>query len=491
MLPSLRREVLWVSDSDPVIPPFKERRLLLKRIRFDEKVEIRDSTRALILVVPRARIEQLRILATENAKPALDRGIMLFALLEADADFVPVQDLLKSLSYGTRIRVEFRDNLADVAESIARADNEIGPSCGNVELPPSLPDVSATTRLLLTRAFHDCTTIQVKPIGGGFAAECTLQVHAWLAASQVGPRPMPFFVKAGNPSEIAKERYNYEQVAGHYIPFNLRPNLIPDRCVVGSDRALIVGNFVEDAIPLREALQSGQASTAIFSLFENTLRGFRMQPFTEHNAPSWDLAPFVNDRSWAKNIRSDVVDLAVSYDLHRNASEIQEGLVEVAKSLKCRMGPYHGDLHAGNVMVRHRDSIVIDFGSINFGPLTADPAALEASLVFGDLPPGEDFESWRHFVDHLYGSLSSLSPPVPEAIPTRFSWLYRSVRELRHILVGFEGIEKEAKTVLAAYLIRFSRLLQTPLSLPPTFSEKRHAYALVIAERLLEALQHP
>jgi len=58
MLPALRREVLWVSDSDPVIPPFKERRLLLKRIRFDEKVEIRDSTFFLPDYLFKARAER-------------------------------------------------------------------------------------------------------------------------------------------------------------------------------------------------------------------------------------------------------------------------------------------------------------------------------------------------------------------------------------------------------------------------------------------------
>jgi hypothetical protein len=277
--------------------------------------------------------------------------------------------------------------------------------------------------------------------------------------------------------------------ADHYIAFNLRPNLIPERCVSGSGRALLVGNFVEDAISLRKALQSGQGSSAIFSLFENTLGGFRMQPFTSGSSPTKGLEHFVKYRCWAENVRTDVAALAHSLGLGLPPAELQNELVTVAASISYRSGPYHGDLHAGNVMVRHRDAIVIDLFSAGLGPLTADPAALEVSLVFDGLPADADFATWRSLVDQLFVSLPSLRPPVPEAKPTNFSWLYRAVRELRHVLISLEGVEKEAAVVLAAYLVRFARLLQKPVSMPATMTEKRHAYALVVAERLLRAAQ--
>jgi thiamine kinase-like enzyme len=41
----------------------------------------------------------------------------------------------------------------------------------------------------------------------------------------------------------------------------------------------------------------------------------------------------------------------------------------------------HGDLHANNIHVRGTQLILLDFGSVCEGPILADPAALEASIV--------------------------------------------------------------------------------------------------------------
>jgi hypothetical protein len=489
MLPADRRHVLWVGESTPVSAPFIERRLATKHLEIDEVSGAMDKARALIIALRRGELDMLRQALRNCAETALNHGLIVVALLDSDMDFESAEALLGEFSFAKLIRVEFATNLIDVAESIARASHEVGPSCGTVTITGDLSHVSAASQLLLTRAFHDCESIQVEPLDGGFVTECALRVHGWLRGSRVGPRPMPFFVKVGTLREIAIERQNYAMFADLYIPFNLRPNLIPDRCVRGSERALIVGNFVEDAISLREALRSGQGSTAIFSLFENTLRGFRMQPFTPGNSPTTGLGYFIRNRCWAENIHPDIVGLAANFGLKRTPAELQDALVAAAGEIKYLSGPYHGDLHAGNVMVRTRDAIVIDLASADFGPLTADPAALEVSLVFDGMPASMEFGVWRLFVDQLFATLPSLRPPVPEAKPTAFSWLYRAVRELRHILIGFDSIEPEATVVLAAYLMRFARFHQKTITSPASANECRHAYALVVAEKLLEAMR--
>jgi hypothetical protein len=489
MLPAARRNVVWIGDTAPVVAPFTDRRLGVSHSKIEEVGGLLNSARALIVVQQRGEFGLLQRVFDECAQNALDHGVMVIALMESDVDFDEVRKRQGASPFGKLIQLEFVAGLNDVAETIARATYEVGPSCETVALTGDLGRISSVSQFLLKRAFHDCESIQVEAIDGGFMAECALRVHGWLRASRVGPRPMPFFVKGGTLEEIAAERYNYVTYADHYIPFNLRPNLIPERCVSGSGRALLVGNFVEDAISLRKALQSGQGSSAIFSLFENTLGGFRMQPFTPGNSPGKGLEHFVKNRCWAEKVRPDVTALAESLELGQTPVEVQNGLVAVATDILYRSGPYHGDLHAGNVMVRHRDAIVIDLFSAGSGPLTADPAALEVSLVFDGLPANADFDAWRSFVDQLFVSLPSLRPPVPEAKPTNYSWLYRAVRELRHVLIGLDGVEKEAAVVLGAYMMRFARLLQKPVSVPATFSEKRHAYALVIAERLLKSVQ--
>jgi hypothetical protein len=489
MLPADRQGVLWVGKDPPISSPFVQRRLWVEHLKPDEVEKKLNFARALLITVQPGDFELFESTLRICARAALDRGVMVVGLLASDLDFERAQEIRRTQKLTGLVRLEFATNLTDVAETIARAGSEVGPSSGAVELLGDLSRVSPQSQFLLTRAFHDCASIQVEPLDGGFVAECALRVHAWLRASPVGPRPMPFFVKGGTLQEIAGERQNYSLFADSYIPFNLRPNLIPDRCVAGSERALLVGNFVEDAISLRKALQTGQGSTAIFSLFENTLRGFRMQPFSSGSQPQTGLGAFIKDRCRPEKLSADIAALAASYHLQRSVPKLVDDLVAAAATVSYRSGPYHGDLHAGNVMVRHRDAIVIDFAKTRFaGPLTADPATLEVSLIFDGHAADEDFENWRSFVDQLFISLPSLAPPVPEAKPTNFSWLYRAVRELRHVLVGLEGSEKEAALVLAAYLVRFARLAPNPVSSPPTFADSRHAYALVVAERLLVSL---
>ena len=125
--------------------------------------------------------------------------------------------------------------------------------------------------------------------------------------------------------------------------------------------------------------------------FETTLRGFRLQPF----ASSWGMAKggldsFVSSRIKLEDLlqKPNVIERAHEFGLAATPEELHAKISSAAKALSYYTGPYHGDLHTGNVMVRGGDAILIDFGSRGHGPLTADPATLEASLMFGT-------ESWE------------------------------------------------------------------------------------------------
>ncbi|MGH8102239.1 MAG: phosphotransferase, partial [Chthoniobacterales bacterium] len=298
------------------------------------------------------------------------------------------------------------------------------------------------------------------------------------------PRPMPFFIKIAPPALIEKERENYRTYADFFIPFHLRPNVVPERCVRGESLSSIVGNFVDESRPLREILRTGQSPGIIFSLFENTLKGFRSQP------PEGDgnLATFVQERARVSDIKSDVVALARGFGLKRTPIEIGALLVENTKGIARPFRTYHGDLHPGNVMARGRDAIVIDFSNIKSGPITADPASLEVGLVFGTDEPDKlkEFDEWKAFVDEIYGSVPIHKPPLPERNPGPVSWLRRAVREVRHVLLGCDCEQCEAAAVLAAFLLRFARL-DVEISgtgVRNTLAVRKHAYALVVAERL-------
>jgi hypothetical protein len=324
------------------------------------------------------------------------------------------------------------------------------------------------------------------------------RAHAWLKDRIADPCPLPLFVKIDKRESADEEKENYRRYAEHYIPFHLRPNLDRRRCVGMRSCAALVGDFVDDALPLRQSLRCGHGIGALFSLFETTLRAFRLQPFMANAQPMANvLADFVKNRARVHELFDVTIKRARTLGLTSALENLQQQVSNLAAPLSCFVGPSHGDLHTGNIMVRGGDAILIDFSSTNNTvPLTADPAALEVSLMFGtdEADTQECFEEWRAFIDEIYAPINLTLHPSAlfERTPGAFSWLRRSLRELRHIILGCNAKEDEAKIVLAAYLLRYARLGLEHL--PATLKDlafDRHAYALVVAERIVQTFPIP
>jgi len=383
------------------------------------------------------------------------------------------------------------ESLAKVAEKLAR--HEPGPQLGQAKIETLDPRLvlDGATETLMKRAFWDCDRLVVERLPGGKTARGTYRVFASLAGPLHGPQPMPFFVKIGTPRSIEEEKDHYRRRAEPFIPFHLRPALNPGRCVTAFDTAALVCDFVGSAVGLRAAWRNAQGAGTIFSLFEVTLRGLRGHTA---RAPkeSGNLTAFLTERIRAAEIASGFngaarIARAKALDLFREPVALEKLLIARAATIASRRGIHHGDLHCGNVMVRHQDAIVIDFGSMrDFGPITADPAVLEVSFVFG-VDEADDpaaFADWKSFVDEIY--LAPLQPPVHDAEHFRFAWLRKAVRELRHIGSCCDTEPDEAIVVLAGCLLRYGRL--SPLEFTDhtlvRLSEERRAYALVVAERL-------
>ena len=350
------------------------------------------------------------------------------------------------------------------------------------------------TKILLRRAFFNCEYIRVERLAGGKSAKETLRVFASLKGAEVGPQPMPFFLKLGKPRSIEDEKRNYRERAEPFIPFHLRPSLNEGRSVTTLTTAALVCNFVESAVALRDSLRGGYGASALFTLFEITLRGLRIHTLRTPEKTGV-IEGFIDRRVRAFEIERDWptrVMRARELGLRRSPRDIELALKAHAGGIKAREGTYHGDLHVGNIMVRNRDAIVIDFGSMEpFGPLTADPAILEVSLVFGtdnDDDAGS-FESWRSFVNEIFLEFP-LTPPSLSADHFRFTWLEKAVRELRHVVTCCGVKEKEALIILCASLLRFARLSPPELRNGKLrkLSEDRRAYALIIAERICDKL---
>ncbi len=302
---------------------------------------------------------------------------------------------------------------------------------------------------------------------------------------------MPFFIKIAESGTVQQELNNYENYAEFFIPFYLRPNLDRKRSVSTGVISSIVGNLVEDSQPLRFVLRSNPGPGIIFSLFENSLKGFRLQPLTKIKFREGSLEEYVKMRSRANEVPKQVTRCARLLGLKMSPLELEGLLCEAVKGKKCRLCPHHADLHPGNVLVRGKDAILIDFSAVNNdGPIIADPAAIEIGLVFGtdeDDDPNE-LPSWRQFVNKLYHKGLQHQPPPAERTPGPHTWLRRAIREIRHISLGCNCSMEEKNAVYSAYLIRFARLPIEKFrdkNLNPV-ALQRHAYALVAAERIIQ-----
>jgi hypothetical protein len=488
----MRDNVLLLGSLAIPSAPFTNRGLNLVPIEpSDISVSLNDA-RVVIIAEPPGHIGAIRSHLESILPVVLDHGLAVAAVVTTRERVLWTQLWQQFEKYTDPWLYELV-----AMESLAQRtlDYDAGPPVGNPKISAPKESLTAPVKHLLCRAFHDCDQVYLEPLGGGKVAAAVFCVHAWLKRSEVGPRPLPFFMKVDTPERIRREKFNYAQYADFYIPFSLRPNLIPSRCVDGRSFSALTGNFVEDAQPLRSALRSASGPGLIFSLFENSLKGFRAQPWHGFTPRQMKLGDYVKERCWAETVRPSTARRARRLGLRHSPIQIETATVAAMADVKITRHTSHGDLHAANVMVRGKDAILIDLLSIRDAPLAADPVMLEVSLVFGSDFDDDSysFKSWKVFVDELYKKIPIHQPPLTERRPDQFSWLRRAVREIRHVMLGCDCDHLEASSIMVAFLMRFARLSPTSFGARTDRSIKasilnRHAYALVVAERIADSM---
>jgi hypothetical protein len=486
-----RRYVLVIGDKPLNEVPFIERNLKIINTTVEDASNHFKFSKA-ILVSADPSLHELILNCFENLFPVADNyGITHRVLIEKETEFTEIMTLTKGADLN---EFHFYQNIIELAETIARYSP--GPPENDIAIEGDRSGLSPEVKLLLRRSFYDCERIHIKKLGGGKDAEALFKVFAWMKNSEVGPLPMPFFAKISKPDKIDRELLNYRVYTDLYISFQYRPNCRIERCVRTSNFKSLVGDFVDDSILLRAALKDIHHSGIIFSLFERSLKSFRIQPFVARRMPATgDLANFIDERVWLDQLKSrtDVIERAKAYGLKTEVENLHNLLLRVCPP-SCIIGPIHGDLNSRNVMVRGNDAILIDFSAIKpNGPLTADPVNLEVSLCF-ELDENEKllpFDAWRVLIDELYIPDKLLQPPaLSEGVPTEFSWLRRAVREIRHILTGCDCCNDEIKAIVACYLLRAVRLAPEEIHNEKDKLEFEYrAYALVVAERIILSLQ--
>lgn len=451
-----RRSILWFADHPPSPPTedaCSERGLLLGVAQVSTKPYSWAAACGAVFLLPPGGDGALLSKKWETEiREAIQHGVKVIVL--ADLEHVPsVERYNKTLP--RRFELWTREREKDVAEEIVR--HHCGPAWSGTVAIEGESTLCDEDQLLLHRVFGDCISVKLIRQPGGRSAK-VFCAYARLRDSRVGPFPLPFFVKLDKNRKIERELRNYRECTTLFIPFNQRPNLDLNRCAIGFERGVIVGNFIEESVPLREVVEKGTARQAINSLFTGALRGWRSQ--AHHDAANTICAPLVKSLegclpSQYPLFRRRQLALCAKSAESLGAQTTPDNLDELLRELppiRHRRALMHGDLHGDNVHVYGSEAILIDFTSVTIGPLVADPAALDVSLVMSAKVISET--GWGSFAQKCY-SLEHLRGLPPPGDPTRATAaLSNSIRLIRQVGLADQLSDFEYATAIAIYLLR-------------------------------------
>jgi hypothetical protein len=430
-----------------------------------------------------------------------NHGVEVILLAANDHDSIHIQEAIEDAGLNRLRHVRNGASQSSsngvLAQIFVRHDPQLGWS-GLLDIDkPEDCEISVTDELLLRRAFSDAVKIRLEPLVGGKTAD-VFRVHAQFWRNSVIVQPLPFFAKLGQLSKINRELNNYRDYADFYVPFHLRPNIDHNRTVRGARRGCFVGNFVEFAQPLWVAVEEGNFSAPLNSLFDMTLHGWWAQSFSDQRGP-------VTGRAVAGELGKDIFDNREVCEEHLKRAE-ELGLsrlpIQIYEQLCDRRGdesfyraPFHGDLHPGNIYVRNADAILIDLGSAREGPISGDPACLEVALAMdvrlSDLDT--DQKEWTKDVDRLFAPDNFLGAQLP--IEADAPWKHRvnAIRKVRILAQAARTCESGYQSAVAMYLLRrsmhptggFEEHPQEVRENLRAIDAGRRAYALVLADRLV------
>src|ERR1035441_5143654 len=127
----------------------------------------------------------------------------------------------------------------------------------------------------LRTSTENSRSITVEPLTKGFSGARVLAVYAEFAQGEAAPYPLPYFAKIDTRKRILREYEAYDRFVTRYIPFSQRPNCEPKRCFAALTDGILVGDFVDDSVPLSDVVKPHGARSIIHSLFDDALRGWR------------------------------------------------------------------------------------------------------------------------------------------------------------------------------------------------------------------------
>lgn len=338
--------------------------------------------------------------------------------------------------------------------------------------PPSLAldfrphKVVSEHKVLISRAFNDFDKVAVKGLIGGKTSK-VYRVDAVPAAG--GLRPLPFLAKIATRAKIIEEYDNFVVNVSDFVPFSARPNLIRERCQIGADSGILVGQFIEDSESLEEVVLRSSSPGVLHEVFEKLLHGWWR--LGEKDAIKSDRSVLSGLENWfeaeGKKPRQEA--------LEKHHGMVSKKIDDVLSPEQCSMrlrsilptthrrSLIHGDLHAGNIHVRSGEVYLIDFGSVTEGPILADAAMLEASLVLAagvGCTKAAVRSQWETLtLEHLYRAGWDREAPAREpsmGVEASLRCLWAAIRVIRLHSFGMRVSPGEYAPLVAAAFFRLA-----------------------------------
>ena len=400
----------------------------------------------------------------------LDYGIML-GIVSADFDGaarLQARVLESASAIGLEpesIRV-VRPKIEDLSQILR--SHEPGPSADkSIEIKQRKGDASIkpTDEILLRRAFHGFTQLEIFEETGGRSEACCV----WRVDAYHGSRSRePFVAKAAKRRALETERDTYNEFVLDRIPFPFRAPLIESRFVKGMSRALLVSMFVDRAQRLDRYLATATSpELVITSLFASALQNWRASMSLVRDKA---IGAIYVDRQKTPETRAQAahagarllpnpVTLVAAYERanrrHKTLPSPTELwiLLENAGRIDFHVAPVHGDLNVRNVFVRWNsvDAVLIDFShSGQEDPLARDPAKLDVSIAL-TARDGKNYLMPNAALPKLY-RYPLLPPRNFKVVDGRTA----AIRQIRR-QAGGEGITTvEYEILVACHLLRYA-----------------------------------
>jgi hypothetical protein len=415
----------------------------------------------------------------------IDSGLLIQVLARSDAVTGEFQRRADTKATLPNVAIGTQHQAHVVAQR--QAEHGCGPAASaslDIELVQNLPPLKSEDKVLLRRAFHDCSKIVLDEMTGGLSDARVCAAHMTMNNSNAGRWPQPDFVKIDILKKIEREHGKYREYAERYIPFGQRPNI--HTMVKGHSRALLRGSFVKGSESLWALVQRDIAMPVINHLFDETLKGWHDQAYGQSPrsgsiAAAMEKAKIIDPG----RIASKYLDDDIAGGKATPPGDLWSKLISLTREF--REAPCHGDLHAENVRVQDGRAILIDMASVEVAPITTDIAALETWLAF-TAPDGTDMAvwedpEWRKQVDYLYQPETFVSAPEPPEPTHPLRWMINAVRQLRQRGLAAQS---EAGGYQIAVAVQLLRRCQWADGKTHDIYRRMHGYR--IAERLTNNL---